>query len=169
MSIKYLDTAENSQETTWINAETGERIKARVVEKRLKREDFEVTYVAMMTRALEILGTKKILVLKYLLTERDYNNRVVATLRKISNDLNVSITVVYDTLCILRDEGIISMEQRGVYMLNPRIVNKGSAEHEKALLFKFKMIQSKSDNNSVTSSSVAAAAASESNEQVIFN
>lgn len=128
----------NQQHDIWINARTGERIEAKTILKEVKRENFEILYLSYMCDLFDKLGGKKYKVLKYIISNKDYNNIVLTSTRDLAEKCNVSKQTVTDTLKILKNLGIITT-RLGAIMLNAKFMNHGSISKEKYLIQKFEI------------------------------
>ena len=122
----------------WINERTGEKIEARTVFKQVERKDFEIVYLSYVCDLFDKLGGKKYQILKYLLANKDYNNIVLATVRKLAEECHVSTATVNTALKLLKELNVIATKT-GAIMINPRLLNRGSAKKEEFLLHKFEI------------------------------
>lgn len=120
----------------WINAETGERIEATRVLKRLARDDFEITYIAYLLDIFDRLGGKKYAVLKYIMKHRSLDNTLIITIEELCKATSVSRQTCLDALRLLEDAHLIQ-RRTGAIILNPRVLNRGSKQKELYLLQKF--------------------------------
>lgn len=122
----------------WVNTKTGEIIEVDKVEKLVKRNNFMITYMTYMLDLFELLGTKKMKLVKYLLENMDKgNNIIVKTTRELAEETGISKPVIIETLKLLETNGPI-VRKTGVIMLNPKLIHRGSNQKEKYLLTKFK-------------------------------
>ena len=128
----------NMESDTWINERTGERIEARTILKQVQRENFEIIYLSYMCDLFDKLGGQKYKVLKYLLANKDYNNVVLTTTRKLAEDCKVSRSTVNETLKLLKEMNIITT-RLGAIMINAKFMNHGSAKKEDYLIHKFEI------------------------------
>lgn len=126
---------------TWVNQRTGETIEADQVVKQTGRNGFMITYLSAIISLIEVLGNKKMQVVKYILSNMDKsNNLLLITTVELSQKSKVSRQVVSDTLKILESHDIIT-RKIGVIMINPNLVHRGSNQKEKYLLTKFQELK----------------------------
>jgi len=108
-----------------------------MVRKKVKKEFFYKVWLADLMQVLDLLGNKKMLVLEYLLARMDNENKIVATHRKIAEELNISTKTVSDTISMLQKENVLKRLQNGVYQLNPKIVFFGDNKRQDYLLIEY--------------------------------
>lgn len=119
----------------------GEPEEVNVFVKQISRNDFMITYLAELVSLIDIIGNKKMTVVKYILQNMDKStNKLTETTSEIAQNSGVSRMVVSQTLKMLEDANFIA-RKTGVVMLSPKIAHKGSARKEKMLLTKFQAIQ----------------------------
>ena len=122
----------------WQNLQTGEIIEADSVIKEVGRNNFMITYLTYMLDLFDLLGTKKMQVVRYILKNMDMSsNTLIITTMELSKETKVSKPVVIETLKILEESGLIT-RRVGSLMMNPKLVHRGSNQKEKYLLTKFK-------------------------------
>lgn len=110
--------------------------KVDVVIREVPRTGFAITYLSTIIQMIESIGNKKMQVVKYLLGKMDTNNKLVETVREISQNSGCSLQTVNDTLKILESCGIVA-RKTGCVMLSPKLVHKGNAQRERYLMTKF--------------------------------
>lgn len=110
--------------------------KVDVVIREVPRTGFAITYLSTIIQMIESIGNKKMQVVKYILQKMDSNNKLVETVREISQRSGCSLQTVNDTLKILESCGIIA-RKTGCVMLSPKLVHKGNAQRERILMTKF--------------------------------
>ena len=132
MSVLYKGTR-SLQDT-----KTGEIIEVDFLLKDIKnsRSDFEITYLNNLFNLFDTLGGKKYAVIKYLIENRNNINQLEITIRELAKKINVNKETVVETLALLRKANIINTKT-GLIMINPKLINKGSATNERYLLQKF--------------------------------
>ncbi len=118
-------------------ANTNEVIEALMIRKKIKKDFFYKVWLADLMQILDILGNKKMLVLEYLFAKMDNENKIVATHRKIADDLNISTKTVSDTISMLQKENVLKKLQNGVYQLNPKIIFFGNDKKQDYLLIEY--------------------------------
>lgn len=126
-----------SEEKIYIDPKTGEKIKAQTIIKRLDRKGFEITYLAYLFELFDILGNKKMQVFRYILENKDYDNKLIITTRELAEKAKVSLKIAHTTLQILEDKGLIK-RRIGSLMVIPKIAHRGDKDREKNLMIKFK-------------------------------
>ena len=119
----------------------GEVITADSVIKEIPRVGFEITYLSTIIGMIDSIGNKKMQVVKYLLKQRDSNNKISETIREIAAGSKCSIQTVNETLKILEQCGVIA-RKTGTVMLSPKLLHKGNAARERYLMLKFAEIKS---------------------------
>ena len=132
MSVLYKGTR-SLQDT-----KTGEIIEVDFLLKDIKnsRSDFEITYLNSLFNLFDTLGGKKYAVIKYLIENRNHFNQLEITTRKLEEMTKISRKTIIETLALLKEANIINTKT-GLIMLNPKLINKGSATNERYLLQKF--------------------------------
>ena len=129
----------------WKNLQTGEIIETDTVTKKVGRNNFMITYLTYMLDLFDLLGTKKMQVVKYIFKNMNAsNNTLIITTAELAKETNVSKPVVIETLKLLEKEGLIT-RRVGSLMLNPKLVHRGSNQKEKYLLTQFKEFDNKED------------------------
>jgi len=108
-----------------INNETGEvtDLDTMVDPKKMKWQKVWAKNLASM---LEITGDEKTKVIAYLIKKKDYENRIMATMRTIAADVGVSTKTVNTTMKILQENNYLHKVQNGVWRFSPHVMNAGS-------------------------------------------
>ena len=110
----------------WQNLQTGEIIEADSVIKEVGRNNFMITYLTYMLDLFDLLSTKKMQVVRYILKNMDMSsNTLIITTMELSKETKVSKPVVIETLKILEESGLIT-RRVGSLMMNPKLVHRGS-------------------------------------------
>jgi biotin operon repressor len=122
----------------WVNQATGEVREVDAFEKPVGRDKgFMITYLAEIINMIETLGTKKMLVVKYILQNMcKANNTLIATTREIAKELGMSTTTVNDTLKLLEGAGIIE-RRTGAIMVSPKLCNNWNSGKEASMMIKY--------------------------------
>ena len=109
----------------FINSATGEIVEMQVQE--IEERDFNFTKIWMrnFVSTLELVGNKRMAVAFWIIDHLDKENRIISTVRKMSDEIGVSIFTVSSTMKILQEADFLRMLQSGVYMVNPDIIFKG--------------------------------------------
>lgn len=124
-----------------VNNTTGEIIECEVVEFEDRDANFEKIWLGHVLSAIEEIGTAKIKVLSWLIKNKSpADNCVIATQEKIADYCNVSRQTVNATLKALEHHEIIRKHNdvKGVYMLNPNVIFKGTHNKRINVLLKYK-------------------------------
>lgn len=124
----------------YINKETGELEEFNIINSYDTDFNFEKIWLSHILESLEVIGNQKIKVLNWLLANKNNENMIIATQRKISEKCGVSYPVVNKTIKALIDTKAISSNQSGVYMLNPDFMFKGHNKKRMNLLLRFQEI-----------------------------
>jgi hypothetical protein len=121
----------------WQNLDTGEVIEATEIVKKVGRQGFMITYLSAIINLIEVLGNKKMQVVKYILNNMEpANNMLVVTTRELAKKCEVNISTVVETLKIL-DKAGITKRRTGAIMVNSDLVHRGNENKEKALVARF--------------------------------
>ncbi|WP_323086153.1 replication/maintenance protein RepL [Providencia alcalifaciens] len=122
---------------TFLDQSTGELVDMNVVQMEDADFNFEKIWLGHILQALDCMGSKKIKVVTWLLDNKNSENTVIATQRDISEQCNVSLPIVTETLKILQAGDVLKMKQNGVYMLNPNVIFKGDKNKRLNILFTY--------------------------------
>jgi predicted transcriptional regulator len=123
----------------YINADTGEILETTVIEKEVDRDfNFHKIWLNDLMSVLNLIGGKKLDILKYLLSEmRTQDNTISVTYTKIQEKLNTSRKTIAETMKILQEANFITKVQNGLYMVNPDVIVKGNGKKRDALMIKY--------------------------------
>ncbi|MEX6186177.1 replication/maintenance protein RepL [Providencia hangzhouensis] len=122
---------------TFLDQSTGELVDMNVVQMEDADFNFEKIWLGHILQALDCMGSKKIKVVTWLLDNKNSENTIIATQRDISEQCNVSLPIVTETLKILQAGDVLKMKQNGVYMLNPNVIFKGDKNKRLNILFTY--------------------------------
>ena len=121
----------------WQNLETGEIIDATEITKKIGRQGFMITYLSAIINLIEVLGNKKMQVVKYLLNNMEKaNNTLIITTRELADKSKVGHNTVLETLKILESAGIIK-RRTGAIMVNSNLIHRGNERKEQTLIARF--------------------------------
>jgi len=135
--IKEQKLIVNNAIKHWICQETGEIIEATEIMKPIGRQGFMITYLESIINLIEVLGNRKMHIVKYILTEMDKNNNtLLTTTRELSEKTKTSTRTVVETLKILENAQIIQ-RRLGAIMINPNLLHRGREAKERALVTRF--------------------------------
>ena len=114
----------NKPKYSLIDNETGEISQLDVIfdPKKMK---WQKVYAKALASMLEITGDEKTAVIAYLIKKKDYENRVIATMRNIAEGAKVSLKTVDRTMQILQKNNFIHKVQNGVWRLSPHVMVTG--------------------------------------------
>lgn len=115
-----------------INTKTGEIYPIPVYE--AKQDRWERVYAKTLVDMLNITSESKTQVIAYLIKNKDYNNVVMAPIKKISEETGCSSKTVQRTLALLEENKFISRLQRGVVMFSPHVMRSGRNDQGMAVL-----------------------------------
>jgi len=90
-----------------------------------KKMKWQKVYAKALADMLEITGDEKTSVIAYLIRNKDYENRVIATMRVISEGTGVSVKTVNRTMQILQKSNYLHKVQNGVWRFSPHIMVTG--------------------------------------------
>lgn len=122
----------------YINVNTGERINAQVFELEEKDAKLENLWEGYIFGVLQLLGGKKIEVFMYILENKNSDNLVLGTQRKIAKEIGISYPVVNETFNILQESGFLNQERQGAYRIPSNFLFKGSKVNRANVLYKYK-------------------------------
>jgi DNA-binding transcriptional regulator YhcF (GntR family) len=122
----------------WVNQTTGEVREVDAFEKPVGRDKgFMITYLAEIINMIETLGTKKMVVVKYILQNMcKANNTLIITNRKLAAECGVSLQTATETLKLLENANIIT-RTTGAIMVSPKLCNNWNAGKEASMMIKY--------------------------------
>lgn len=124
---------------TWINKRTGEVVEAITTVSDVTDRNFDKVWLGILLSALDIIGNRKMKVVRYLLENRSRTeNTVTATQRLIADKTGVSIRTVNDTIRALREAGVLTQIIPSHYRINPSVVWRGSHHGRMAVMARFR-------------------------------
>lgn len=121
----------------FVDLKTGEVIETDEIDTRGTDINFEKVWVAHILMALEEIGNKKMKVLETLINNRDGENKVVLTQRKIAELSKASLVTVSTTMKALIKANFIKRLASGVYQISPNVMFKGSHNRRMYILLKY--------------------------------
>ena len=122
----------------YTNTETGEVIEVTTIDHQNADSNFDKIWLGHVLSSIGAIGNKKMEVLCYLLKERNSENTIVATQRKIAKDLGIGTQVVSKTLKALQDCDFMRKINSGTYQINPNFIFKGTKERRLNVLLKYR-------------------------------
>lgn len=141
-SAKYTTIAKKN----YINEETGQIETFNIIEENSQDFNFQKIWLGHLLESLEIIGNKKIVVLNFLLKNKDSENRIIGTQRAIAKAAGVSVPVVNETIKALVKINGIKQVQQGVLMLNPEIIFQGNHQKRMNILLKYTKVETIDQN-----------------------
>lgn len=123
---------------TYMNTETGELVEMPKFVIEGGDINFEKVWVWHLCEAYKLIGNKAVTVLNYLFQNRDQNNLIMGSQRKIASDLGISPTTVASIIAKLKSHNVISMPQSGLYRINPEMMWKGSHRARMQILYEYR-------------------------------
>lgn len=127
----------------FVDPETGEIIETNEIDMRGTDINFEKVWVAHILMALEEIGNKKMKVLEVLIRNRDAENKIVLTQRKIAELSKSSLVTVSVTMRALLKAKFIIQIAPGVYQISPNVIFKGSHNRRMYVLLKYQQEKNK--------------------------
>jgi hypothetical protein len=129
-----------------VDPNTGEIYPCNVIAQDVQgRRNFYIMYMYNLMKLFDILGGQKYKLLEFIIDNMDSEQKLVMTIKEISQKSHISRQTVIDTLKILEQNNLI-VRKTGCIMLNPKLFNNKSTSGEQSLLIKYNQI--KKDNNS---------------------
>lgn len=109
---------------------------------------FEITRLEFLFDVLDIVrGKGSAEVIKYILTNKNAENLIYATVSSISKCTGVSRKVTGETIKQLKEKGLIKSVNKNIMMLHPKLLHKGDSRRESFLFNIYSKIINNSDNN----------------------
>ena len=133
----------------YINQETGEIVETVVVEKEIEQDfNFHKIWLADLLNVIEIIGNKKLKVVKEILNRMNSKDNIVFfTQRNLAKELGISLQVVNSTIKILLESDFMKKIQNGVYQINPDLIIKGRTNKRVNMLIQYKNLDNKGEKN----------------------
>lgn len=92
-----------------------------------KRERWEKVYAKSLADMLELTGDEKTKVIAYLLKVKDYENRVMETVRSVAEATGVSKTTVNKMFATLQEHNCMHKIRNGLWRFSPHIMVNGKS------------------------------------------
>ena len=123
---------------TWVNQRTGEAVQALTTVSGATDKGFDKVWLGMILSVLELFGSKRIDVVKYILENRNRSdNTVLITQKELAKKSQTSYQTVNHTIKILKEANFLSQIVPGYYRINPAIIWRGSHFNRMAIMAKF--------------------------------
>ena len=123
-----------------INLRTGKIQDIKVYEDP-KNMRWDKVWAKTLAELLELSGESRTRIIAYLIRNKNYENVILATVRKISEDVGVSSKTVNKTLLQMQEAGFIHRLHNGVIMFSPHIIQPGKSWQGVAVMRKWKTKQ----------------------------
>lgn len=117
-----------------IDKVTGEEIDVDIFVEKASNSYWEKAYAKTIAEYIGVTGTGQNKVLAYLIRAKDINNRIIGTVKVISEQAGVSSRTVAGILKLLQESGLVKKLQNGVYLLSPHVLKHGSKTRGAMLL-----------------------------------
>lgn len=123
-----------------IDADTGEIIETQVVERSVAGDaGFHKIWLHHILEVVDEVGTAKMRVLMWLLSQADSQNQVMATLDEIAKACDVGKSTVHRLMVALVAADVITRPNRyGPWRLNPSVIFKGDHQKRMNVLYKYR-------------------------------
>ena len=123
---------------TYIDEETGEKIKAEQITKRAYgQKHFWKIYLMDFLQVLGVLDSKQVDVFIYILENTEQaNNTFIGSQRDIAKACNVSLDTVSRIMKKLQENKFIKQVKRSVYQVSPNVMMKGN-ENKKSIILNY--------------------------------
>lgn len=129
--VKVIGTKE------YINKETGEIEEMNVVSVEERDANFHKLWLGNILNHIDLIGNQKAKLAFWILDNLNSENQLIATQRKISEETDISIRTVNETLKILMNSNFLVRINAGAYCVNPNIIFKGGKDDRLNVLIKY--------------------------------
>ena len=123
-----------------INMRTGNIEEIKVYEDPTSKR-WDKVWAKTLAELLELTGESRTRIIAYLLRNKNYENVILATVRKIADDVGVSSKTVNKTLLQMQTAGFITRLHNGVIMFSPHIIQPGKSWRGVAVMRRWKSQQ----------------------------
>lgn len=127
---------------TLIDQKTGELIETTEIEHKATDINFDKIFLGHIISAMEMIGNKKIKLLMFLFAVKNSDNQIIMTQREIAKESKISLRTVSETLQALQVNDFLIMKSPSVYVINPNMLFKGSANKRMNILLSYQEVQS---------------------------
>jgi len=103
-----------------------------------KGSRWDKVWAKTLAELLDLTGESRTRIIAYLIRNKNYENVILATVRKISEDVGVSTKTVNKTLLQMQNAGFISRLHNGVIMFSPHIIQPGKSWRGVAVMRRWK-------------------------------
>lgn len=144
MAKKSLNTTRKKVKVkgteTYINKSTGEIEEMQVVSIEERDANFHKLWLGHIVDALDMLGSKKLKVLTYVMQNLNNENQFIMTYRKLEKTLEVSRPTIVETFKALQEANFLKKIQNGVWQVNPDVIFKGGKSQRMNVLLQYKAL-----------------------------
>ncbi len=130
-SVHYVGTKK------LVDLETGEQFEAQTIVKTIGDREFKKLFLGAVLDKLDGFSNAKMKFLVWLLENADRQNRVIGTIKQLSDTSGISFATVARLMPILKDSDILRQQAPSVYMINPDLMASVTSSRRGALLVKY--------------------------------
>ena len=130
-----------------VGLETGEQFEAQTIVKTIGDREFKKLFLSAVLDKLDGFSNAKMKFLVWLLENADRQNRVIGTIKQLSDMSGISFATVARLMPILKDSDILRQQAPSVYMINPDLVTSVTSSKRGALLVKYKNLDDQGEQS----------------------
>lgn len=153
--MNYVRMAKNSLKSTrkkvkvlgtetYVNERTGEVQEMQVISVEERDANFHKLWLGHIVEALDMLGSKKLKIVTYIMQNLNEENMFIMTYRKLERKLGVSRPTIAETFKTLQEANFLKRVQNGVYQVNPDVIFKGGKSKRLSVLIQYKKLEDES-------------------------
>lgn len=163
---------------TFINRDTGEIEEMQVVSVEDRDFNFHKIWMGHVINSLDLIGNQKVRFVNFLFENMDSENRIIMTMRQMSDKSKIGLDTVRITIKALKNANFLKTINQGAYQINPDIIFKGSMNRRLNVLYTYntskepyEQVNTSIINTGITESMqvVAEPVRTETDHDVIFN
>ncbi|WP_097738767.1 replication/maintenance protein RepL [Escherichia coli] len=124
-----------------VDLETGEQFEAQTIVKTIGDREFKKLFLGAVLDKIDGFSNAKMKFLLWLSENADQQNRVIGTIKQLSEMSEISFATVARLMPILKDSGILRQQSPSVYMINPDLMASVTSSKRSALLVKYKTVE----------------------------
>ena len=122
---------------TFVNQNTGELTEMEVVSVEDRDFNFHKIWLGHIINSLDLIGNQKVRFVTFLFENMDSENRIIMTLRQMSDKSEIGLDTVRITVKALKDANFLKQINQGAYQINPDIIFKGSMNKRLNVLYTY--------------------------------
>lgn len=126
---------------TYINQSTGEAHEMQVMSIEERDANFHKLWLGHIVEALDMLGSKKLKIVTYIMQNLNSENLFIMTYRKLEKTLGVSRPTIVETFKSLQEANFLKRVQNGVYQVNPDVIFKGGKSKRLNVLIQYQNLE----------------------------